>query len=166
MSTTSTSPTTATPGNLPPSSSQYSSDLQQVLSRSIAIASLPLTQLNSTLTDFAGNYRINTKNHLLGLQVGGDCYDVHEGWYWGIKGDVGLYCNFVNGFANVQGTDPSASATPLSVVSNASAQTAAFFGEQRMRFRRAWRAGAGPADGERVEHQSLGRLHRACGQLR
>jgi len=33
-----------------PSSSSYSSDLQQVLSRAVAIASLPLTQLNSTLT--------------------------------------------------------------------------------------------------------------------
>ena len=42
----SSSPTTPTP-----SSSQYSSDLQQVLSRAIAIASLPLTQLNSQLTD-------------------------------------------------------------------------------------------------------------------
>ena len=49
MSTTSTSPTTSSPAPLP-SSSQYSSDLQQVLSRSIAIASLPLTQLNNTLT--------------------------------------------------------------------------------------------------------------------
>jgi len=48
MSTTSTTPTSAAP---PPSSSQYSADLQQVLSRSIAIASLPLTQLNNTLTD-------------------------------------------------------------------------------------------------------------------
>ena len=45
MSTTPTTPT--------PSSSQYSSDLQQVLSRAIAIASLPLTQLNSQLTDSA-----------------------------------------------------------------------------------------------------------------
>ena len=88
-----------------------------------------VSSINSNITGFAGNYRINTKNHLLGLQVGGDCYDVHEGWYWGIKGDVGLYCNFVNGFANVQGTDPSASPTPLSVLNNASAQTAAFFGE-------------------------------------
>jgi flagellar hook-associated protein 2 len=35
----------------PPSSSSYSSDLQQVLSRAVAIASLPLTQLNSTLTN-------------------------------------------------------------------------------------------------------------------
>ncbi|MCU1336579.1 MAG: flagellar hook-associated 2 domain protein [Bryobacterales bacterium] len=32
-------------------SSRYSTDLQQVLTRSIAIASLPLTQLNSQLTD-------------------------------------------------------------------------------------------------------------------
>jgi flagellar hook-associated protein 2 len=42
MSTTSTST---------PSSSRYSSDLQQVLSRAIAIASLPLNQLDSQLTD-------------------------------------------------------------------------------------------------------------------
>jgi flagellar hook-associated protein 2 len=41
MSTTSTAP---------PSSSKYSSDLQQVLSRAVAIASLPLNQLNSQLT--------------------------------------------------------------------------------------------------------------------
>jgi flagellar hook-associated protein 2 len=34
-----------------PSSSKYSSDLQQVLSRAVAIASLPLNQLNSQLTD-------------------------------------------------------------------------------------------------------------------
>lgn len=39
-----------TPSSLPASTSQYSSDLQQVLSRSIAIASLPLNQLNSQLT--------------------------------------------------------------------------------------------------------------------
>jgi flagellar hook-associated protein 2 len=43
MSTTSTTST--------PSSSQYSSDLQQVLARAVAIASLPLNQLNSQLTD-------------------------------------------------------------------------------------------------------------------
>jgi len=36
--------------NLTPATSPYSSDLQQVLSRAIAIASLPLTQLNSQLT--------------------------------------------------------------------------------------------------------------------
>jgi len=39
-----------TPTNPAPSSSKYSSDLQQVLSRAVAIASLPLTQLNSQLT--------------------------------------------------------------------------------------------------------------------
>ena len=40
----------STPTTTPPSSSLYSSDLQQVLSRAIAIASLPLTQLNNQLT--------------------------------------------------------------------------------------------------------------------
>jgi flagellar hook-associated protein 2 len=61
MSTTSTSPTaSAAP---PPSSSQYSADLQQVLSRSIAIASLPLTQLNNTLTDLQNrSTELNTLN--------------------------------------------------------------------------------------------------------
>jgi hypothetical protein len=88
-----------------------------------------VSSVNSTLTGFAGNYRINTKNHLLGFQVGGDLYDVHEGFYWGFKGDAGIYCNFVDGFANVFGTDPSASATPLSVQNNATDQTASFFGE-------------------------------------
>lgn len=36
--------------NLTPATSPYSSDLQQVLTRAVAIASLPLTQLNSQLT--------------------------------------------------------------------------------------------------------------------
>ena len=40
----------STPTTTPPSSSKYSSDLQQVLSRAIAIAALPLNQLNSQLT--------------------------------------------------------------------------------------------------------------------
>jgi flagellar hook-associated protein 2 len=40
----------STPSSLPASTSKYSADLQQVLSRSIAIASLPLNQLNSQLT--------------------------------------------------------------------------------------------------------------------
>ncbi len=88
-----------------------------------------VNSINSNITGFSGDYKINTKNHLLGLQIGGDCYDVHEGFYWGVKGDVGIYCNFVDGSANVFGTDPSASATPLSVQNNATGQTAAFFGE-------------------------------------
>ncbi len=41
----------STSASTPPSSSSYSSDLQQVLSRAVAIASLPLTQLDSTLTN-------------------------------------------------------------------------------------------------------------------
>jgi flagellar hook-associated protein 2 len=63
MSTTSTSPTASTPATPPPSSSQYSADLQQVLTRSIAIASLPLTQLNNTLTDLQNrSTELNTLN--------------------------------------------------------------------------------------------------------
>src|ERR1041384_878175 len=41
----------STPPTTPaPSASKYSSDLQQVLARAVAIASLPLTQLNGQLT--------------------------------------------------------------------------------------------------------------------
>ncbi len=40
----------STPSTLQASTSKYSADLQQVLSRAIAIASLPLNQLNSQLT--------------------------------------------------------------------------------------------------------------------
>lgn len=59
MSTTSTTSTTPTA----PSTSSYSSDLQQVLSRSIAIASLPLNQLNATLTDLQNrSTELNTLN--------------------------------------------------------------------------------------------------------
>jgi flagellar hook-associated protein 2 len=39
----------STPTSTAPSSSKYSSDLQQVLSRAVAIASLPLTQMNNQL---------------------------------------------------------------------------------------------------------------------
>jgi flagellar hook-associated protein 2 len=46
-----------------PSSSSYSADLQQVLSRAVAIASLPLNQLNATLTDLQNrSTELNTLN--------------------------------------------------------------------------------------------------------
>jgi flagellar hook-associated protein 2 len=49
--------------NSTPSTSQYSSDLQQVLSRAIAIASLPLDQLNSNLTTLQNrSTELNTLN--------------------------------------------------------------------------------------------------------
>jgi|SRR5665213_418869 len=52
-----------TSASTPPSSSSYSSDLQQVLTRSIAIASLPLNQLNATLTDLQNrSTELNTLN--------------------------------------------------------------------------------------------------------
>ncbi|HTQ40533.1 MAG TPA: hypothetical protein VMJ32_16020 [Pirellulales bacterium] len=80
-------------------------------------------------TTFSGDYQLNTKNHLLGFQVGGDCYDVHEGWYWGVKGDAGIYCNFADGFAHVVGIDTSQSSTPFIIGGKADNQTAAFLGE-------------------------------------
>ena len=53
--------------NSTPSTSQYSSDLQQVLSRAIAIASLPLDQLNSNLTTLQNrSTELNTLNGKFG----------------------------------------------------------------------------------------------------
>jgi hypothetical protein len=81
-------------------------------------------------TTFNGDYQLNTKNHLLGFQVGGDFYDVHEGWYWGLKGDAGIYCNFANGSAHVVGLDAvNVSPTPTVVNGSTTAQTASFLGE-------------------------------------
>ncbi|HZZ30201.1 MAG TPA: hypothetical protein VFE46_19540 [Pirellulales bacterium] len=80
-------------------------------------------------TTFSGDYQLNTKNHLLGFQVGGDCYDVHESFYWGIKGDAGIYCNFTNGFAHIVGLDTTATTPTENQSGTASEQTAAFLGE-------------------------------------
>jgi flagellar hook-associated protein 2 len=53
--------------NSTPSTSQYSSDLQQVLTRAIAIASLPLDQLNSNLTTLQNrSTELNTLNGKFG----------------------------------------------------------------------------------------------------
>jgi flagellar hook-associated protein 2 len=53
--------------NSTPSTSQYSSDLQQVLTRAIAIASLPLDQLNSNLTTLQNrSTELNTLNGKIG----------------------------------------------------------------------------------------------------
>lgn len=53
--------------NSTPSTSQYSSDLQQVLTRAIAIASLPLDQLNSNLTTLQNrSTELNTLNGKVG----------------------------------------------------------------------------------------------------
>jgi hypothetical protein len=76
---------------------------------------------------FSGDYLVNTKNWLFGTQIGGDIMNVHDNWYWGIKGDAGVYCNFSDGFGRIAVVDPQ---TPEPLVQNkASAQTAAFLGE-------------------------------------
>jgi hypothetical protein len=77
---------------------------------------------------FSGDYFVNTKNWLLGFQVGGDFMQTHENWYWGVKGDAGIYCNFSNGTAHIAGIDDNAAANRF-IDGVASGQTAAFFGE-------------------------------------
>ena len=76
---------------------------------------------------FSGDMNIDTRNWLVGVQTGGDCLDVHDHWYWGIRGDAGVYCNFNSGFGHLVVVDPT---TPEpSVNSRASDQLPAFYGE-------------------------------------
>jgi hypothetical protein len=79
--------------------------------------------------DFGGENLVNTKNWLLGFQVGGDFMQTHETWYWGVKGDAGIYCNFTSGTEHIVGIDPAATGGNRLIDASASNQTAAFFGE-------------------------------------
>ncbi len=81
---------------------------------------------------FSGDMLINTKNWLLGAQIGGDFMNVHDTWYWGVKGDSGVYANFSDGFGRLAVVDPQ---TPEPLMQNhASDQTAAYFGELSLMF--------------------------------
>lgn len=75
---------------------------------------------------FSGNMQINTRNKLLGLQVGGDLIGVHDAFYWGVRGNAGMYCDFDKGIYNLNAVDDTGTRRQYSVNTNASA---AFFGE-------------------------------------
>src|SRR5262249_9174718 len=83
---------------------------------------------NVSIDTFFGDQQINTKNWLLGTQIGGDCLDVHEAWYWGIRGDAGIYCNFSDGSRHLVEVDPQTPDIPVAN-SHAVGQTPAFYGE-------------------------------------
>ncbi|HEY2762070.1 MAG TPA: hypothetical protein VGI75_15035 [Pirellulales bacterium] len=85
----------------------------------------------TALSDFGGDDVINTKNTLLGVQIGGDLMNIHDHWYWGLKGDTGVYCNFSDGFQTLHGLDPNSTTGPTSefIQAHATGQTAAYFGE-------------------------------------
>lgn len=76
---------------------------------------------------FFGDYTVNTDNTLLGVQIGGDCLDVHEGWFWGIKGKAGVFVNFVEGSADILIND--SQAPQPDIHGRATDDTSAFFGE-------------------------------------
>ena len=82
---------------------------------------------NVNFDTFGGDMQIDSKNWLLGAQIGGDCLDVHESWYWGIRGDAGIYCNFSDGAYRRLVNDDTTPEPFLS--SHATGQTAAFYGE-------------------------------------
>jgi hypothetical protein len=78
-------------------------------------------------TVFSGNYKVHTQNSLIGPQIGGDCYDVHERWYWGIRGNAAPLVSFSRGTADVLVNDPNAPEAPIH--GRATSQTPGFFGE-------------------------------------
>lgn len=84
---------------------------------------------NISPSDFGGDFLVNTKNWLFGVQVGGDFMNVHDHWYWGLKGDTGIYCNFSDGFERIHGIDPNATTPEEFLQSHATNQTAGYLGE-------------------------------------
>jgi hypothetical protein len=82
---------------------------------------------------FSGDMLINSDNNLLGVQLGGDCIDVHEGWYWGVRGTAGVYCNFAEGRYRLRAIDNNAIENRI-VDSQAHNQSCAFMGELSFMF--------------------------------
>jgi hypothetical protein len=80
---------------------------------------------------FGGNMLINSDNNLLGVQMGGDCTDVHENWYWGVRGAAGVYVNFAEGKYFLNATD---NVETRLVNSQAHNQSCAFMGELSFMF--------------------------------
>jgi hypothetical protein len=81
---------------------------------------------------FSGNMDITTDNNLLGVQIGGDCLDVHEGWYWGVRGSAGVYCNFAEGSYQLDGRDTQSDS--VFIDNRAHNQSSAFMGELSFMF--------------------------------
>ncbi len=81
---------------------------------------------------FSGDMLINTDNNLLGVQMGGDCTDVHEGWYWGVRGTAGVYCNFAEGQYRLRAIDTQIDSRFLDT--SAHNQSCAFLGELSFMF--------------------------------
>lgn len=74
-------------------------------------------------TVYAGDYRVNAENDLLGVQIGGELRSQYETWAWGVSGKGGAYVNFSEVNRNVaSATVPIYSASP-------SLQDSAFLGE-------------------------------------
>jgi hypothetical protein len=58
-----------------------------------------------TETEFRGDYDIETRNDLFGIQVGGDLINQREQWYWGVRGKAGALINFAEQFTVAQFND-------------------------------------------------------------
>ncbi len=76
---------------------------------------------------FSGNFHTHTDNTLLGPQIGGDCFDVHDRWYWGVRGTVGIYANFSRGSSDIIVNDPNTPEAP--VHGQSTSQTPSGFGK-------------------------------------
>jgi hypothetical protein len=58
-----------------------------------------------TETEFRGDYDIETRNDLFGVQIGGDLINQHEEWYWGVRGKAAALINFAEQFTVAQFND-------------------------------------------------------------
>jgi hypothetical protein len=93
---------------------------------------------NITRAEFGADYDIETRNDLIGLQVGGDFINQRESWYWGVRGKAGAYINFaeqdsIAQFNDLRAPGPDAPGDPsidiAPRVEHASRANEAFFGE-------------------------------------
>jgi hypothetical protein len=58
-----------------------------------------------TEAEFRGDYGIEARNNLAGIQIGGDFINQRERWYWGVRGKLGGYVNFAEQFTVAQFND-------------------------------------------------------------
>ncbi len=91
-----------------------------------------------TETEYRGDYDIETRNDLFGIQIGGDLINQREQWHWGVRGKAGAFINFAEQFTVAQFNDlraeragqpgdPSIDVAPR--VEHATRANEAFFGE-------------------------------------
>jgi len=86
------------------------------------INSLPLDQ-------YRGDYTVNTKNDMIGVQLGGELTEQHCNWNWGVKVKGGIYANYCEQSSIVIVNDPRTNLFAPNRNEHVSAVDAALMGE-------------------------------------